>query len=622
MLVVLVAAACGAPAPVELAPTVPPATAVTSTTPPPEFEPPRLDTFDPGVAVSVVVPAAGQPWEEVTAGLDVASPSGAVEVQLDSCTEVGPQQWRVEGSAVTPTEAATALFQFESVDWDVVESIPVEVEFSGTGDFSFVADFLTRSATDDHFYWPAPGYHPDENGCVINLSHGSDGVKRGSWTLPAERSSQPITWRAPDDSIQGVGLGVSMADRDDPKLSWMALAWLGGGPGLDTLWVPTDPLLSVREMSRSGACESVMLGDEQESIVVQLLRRCDMTIWVGDDLPDGSALPEVDGFEWAMWAEAPALLTRRDGWTIAVHSGIEPDADAIRQVAESLVPMRNFVAKDPTVPGVGPDSDRVIEEMLELEGLTERGRRQIHPALLAVLATDAGNMVHNFEVAWRDDVWVADHFGYSGGGDLCLSGGGTNHEATPDGLYAYLLAAEQEWTIQAQIDGEWQTLPSQDGVAWVDDLAPVPYRALDVSGDPVYCSWPILEEGETWSPWQPPNARWDLELTANPDRGLADGDVVSIHANGFPGGATIDISICRVSDPARPDIAECQPLDESEERYGRTDPDGSIDRTYTVVRRFTSDLGDEIDCASSRCVIQVTTNSGFARVGQAELSFD
>ena len=44
-------------------------------------------------------------------------------------------------------------------------------------------------------------------------------------------------------------------------------------------------------------------------------------------------------------------------------------------------------------------------------------------------------------------------------------------------------------------------------------------------------------------------------------------------------------------------------------------------RNYTVVRRFTSDLGEDVDCTDDRCVIQVSTNSGYLRVGQAEITF-
>jgi hypothetical protein len=637
LIVTLILAACSTPAPLDTS------SSATSALPPTEssivaaeFEPPVLTPSDPGVVVAVEVPAPDVTWDEILTGLVEAGPTDeAVEVELESCLEVGPQYWRVDGSATVPAgiESPTVLFQFVMRNDDMVESIPVLVELGESGRFAFVADFLTRSLREGEFFWPANGYTPGREGCLVEVTHGSVATRSGSWTIPAEGSSEPITWPAPEGSIQALGLGASMSDRADPRISWMALAWLDIGPGLDTVWVPTDPLLPVRRMSWSGACDSMTLGDDRSVAVVELLHRCDLTYLVNADSAANADTPEVEGFQQVAWADLPALQTTRDGWTIVIHSGsVETDWQGIERVARSLTFFRNLVVQERDVPGVGGSADEAISEFLEFRGLTARGRRVLRPGLITILAVGEdlgehvgdipGTFVANFETVLRDDVWVVDGYGYSGGGDLCLTGIGTSHEAPPEEFYYAMVAAEPAWTIQqATDDGSWETLDTESGIAWVPDLKRVAYRAIDANGDPVYCSAGALGKGETWSPWQLPHARWDLDLVATPDQSPSDGDTVRIEGSGFPKNANVDISICRVSDPNRPDIAQCQPFEESEERYGRTDPDGSLDRTYTATAHFTDDYGQEVDCTRDRCVIQVSTNAGYLRVGQAPISF-
>ncbi len=601
------------------------------------FEPPDIGEFDPGVASSVEVPAVVD-WDEITAGLQEAhsGSSELVAVAPESCVEVGPDQWRVDGSVTVPTgvESPTVLFQFVMQNDDVIESIPVLVEFSESGRFTFVADFLTRSLREDEFWWPTYGYSPGVEGCLIEVAYGSAATESGSWTIDAQRSSEPISWTAPPDSIQALGLGASMIDPDDPRTSWMTMAWLDIGPTLETVWVPTDPLLPLVRMSLSGACDSMTLGGNGTSAaVVELFHRCDLTYLVVGDPPAGSGVPDIDGFEYATWIDLPALYTKRDGWNIVIHpDSLDADWSAISDVARSLTSFTNLRVSDRDVPGVGETVSEAISEIIERDGLTERSRRQVTPELVTVVATGEdlgqyvgdipGTYVATFDVNLRDGAWVAGDPGLSGGGDLCLTGFGSSHPSAPDTYSAALVGAEPTWTIQeAAGDGGWLSLDTVDGVAWMAELKSVAYRAIDEHGDPVYCTAGVLGDGETWSPWQLPNARWDLDLTAIPNQSLSDGDTIRIEGSGFPKNANIDIAICRVADPGRPDIADCQSFEESEERYGRTEPDGTIDRTYTATSKFIDDYGQPIDCTTDRCVIQVRTNVGHLRAGQASISF-
>lgn len=216
-----------------------------------EFESPRVPEFDTGAATSsVLAPVLVDSDEDLIEA--VHDGDDLVEVELTSCTLIGPDQWKIAGDVTMPDNlhSTTVRLGFVVREGDVGGVHPVPLTLAGEGPFAAVVDFLSPKVEQDQFRWPTAGYRPGEDGCEITLTQGSHPTKAAEWLIPATTSFVPLHGTAPSDSLQGLGIGASLADPEDPRLSWASLNWAGLAPGADTVWIPTEPLLPIRSFFR------------------------------------------------------------------------------------------------------------------------------------------------------------------------------------------------------------------------------------------------------------------------------------------------------------------------------------------------------------------------------------
>lgn len=626
-------------------------TTTTVTTPPvtsdpsphPEFTPPTVPAFDPGVATSAMVIHLREmdDFESAQQGLTPADFEGpdTIGLELESCEVVAPGQWMLDGS-IGLTGESTVLFNLRFVlrpagmsdgyFWnDAPETRPIRVTFSESGRFRIHANLLDPES---EWFSAIDSAFPPEALCEVSVLAASVPTGRSAQSAPVGHASEFPTWTAPADSIQALGIGAQHREFSDPRNSWARMVWHHRYPAAEVVWIPIAPLLDLNSFGSTGACENVQLSGG--GVWVEMSRYCSLE-WVDrrGTPPEGS-LPDVDGFERVMWHSTPALLTERDGWTIAIGSEptAPPDRDSIADVAGSLTRFRNLFPATTDVPGADSALDNAILTKMQAEGAVERGRRQLAENRYAVVAlgrmdSDRGKTVPailHYTAELRGDLWVVE--GGGGGSGGCLFGGGTGG---PSAYVTYdpswvIQQNTPEWARQPGTPAGWVTLETVNGVVWFDDDLPhAHFRALDAEGKVVACTWiGPLEPGEEWSPWTPSHDTWDLPVTVTPSTGLTEDSSVTVSGQGFPPESSLEVQVCRVEDADRPDIAICQLLDSPTMGYVRSGADGSFSLTFTVTAAFIADWDIPVDCRTDRCVVRVIHPIGGAiRSGQAPITF-
>jgi len=112
-----------------------------------------------------------------------------------------------------------------------------------------------------------------------------------------------------------------------------------------------------------------------------------------------------------------------------------------------------------------------------------------------------------------------------------------------------------------------------------------------------------------------------LPVTASPDRGVVDGDIVTVTGSGFAPGETVGIVQCAVE--ARDLRAGVDACDIARPTPVTADADGVATGTFRVSRILTTPLTGTIDCASSerRCGLGVGAISDYDRAGGVWIQF-
>lgn len=186
-----------------------------------------------------------------------------------------------------------------------------------------------------------------------------------------------------------------------------------------------------------------------------------------------------------------------------------------------------------------PETDlevAVAEVLASSGGLSERARRVVSDDEVHIVATgiapdlDGGDGVgdgwtlQRISFTRRGGGWVSD----GGGGGWspvvnCVSASGDgviedNEVVAWDRLY---VLADPSWTLQVRegIDGEVQTVPTENGVLWTTDppfdAERVSVRAVDDDGLPIDCSDGFVLPGEEFSPWPVPEIPGRVKPTPN-----------------------------------------------------------------------------------------------------------
>ena len=105
------------------------------------------------------------------------------------------------------------------------------------------------------------------------------------------------------------------------------------------------------------------------------------------------------------------------------------------------------------------------------------------------------------------------------------------------------------------------------------------------------------------------------KLTVSPHTGLADGQLVTAKASGFPANYGLGVLACLKGSF---DASTC---DQSTLAIVSTDATGAF-RTQLYLQRILAIGGGTVDCAPGACELVAATDPGFAQAAAARLSFD
>lgn len=114
-----------------------------------------------------------------------------------------------------------------------------------------------------------------------------------------------------------------------------------------------------------------------------------------------------------------------------------------------------------------------------------------------------------------------------------------------------------------------------------------------------------------------------LPVTATPSTGLHDGDLVTVHGEGFAPGEDLGVVMCAVEAGA-PDHRGIDACDIGDVASPKASSDGTVDITFSVHQVITAGTMGRIDCAErpGRCLVGVGAMSDYDRSGGAPISFD
>ena len=205
----------------------------------PEVEFP-VPTLDPGV---MKVGAATRTSTGSPVGpLD---PSG-LRVQLDRCMLRGPGERVVNGRVVLPKGAHDVAATLElALDYGVGAGVDERswrhrVTFSGSGSFAVVLPAIPIGS-----YEQVPGlvdprtpYDDAARGCVATVLSASVPVATQRVRIEASIAREPFVYSAPADSIQALGIGAPLRDKQDARTISLYTVWTDRRTAIPKAWVP------------------------------------------------------------------------------------------------------------------------------------------------------------------------------------------------------------------------------------------------------------------------------------------------------------------------------------------------------------------------------------------------
>lgn len=332
------------------------------------FIPPTLEPPEPGVAAEVVVmvhpgvdpgsEAAISFREKARDWVGVQPDSDGLRLRFEGCQVRAPGEWVFEGTVEVPSgmEGATVGLAPTVCRSDVCEGSLYEARFSGSGRFALghsTAFSLVRDsvAGDPTGRRPPSVYRTmDRGSCGLELSW-SDvpvaGFEGGSAGLQEpDLAAEPLTWEAPEGTVQSLGSGVILADPDDPRTTWAYHTWLQVHMPFELVAIP-EPFVgpSVRlvriESDPDDKCQVVILELDNNRGEIWQGSRCHDPPFAGETT--GDPIEEGSPFRWITTDNMrPAAIAHFGETTVIIRARGEGDP-AIPDIARSLRWYQNLI---------------------------------------------------------------------------------------------------------------------------------------------------------------------------------------------------------------------------------------------------------------------------------------
>lgn len=270
--------------------------------PPPEPTATTLPGGAGGVAsdVTVVDPVTRDEW--LAQHPPQTDPDG-VRIRLQTCAHHAPGHWRLDGQVELPRGVGSTVagLEFSQTETDMIRPAGLfQVTFSGEGDFTMEHTTSLFQQDDDSLLLDPSLDWAEE--CVLRTLW-SEVPFSDVWAeIPAEHQRTPL-WSPEPGSVQALGVGADLADRNDPRLLWAHLAWAEEPLPFERIWAPRLES-GIRAVALryhpDAACPHVttsLLTGEGPVTVIQG-ESCDMAALLGSEPVDAGPVPGADGFRW------------------------------------------------------------------------------------------------------------------------------------------------------------------------------------------------------------------------------------------------------------------------------------------------------------------------------------
>lgn len=469
---------------------------------------PDLAPVDPGVIKIGAAITGSRPYRPPRVAAE------GLAYALDSCELRAPHQWVVRGHVGLPRgqKSVTATLTLGSSQGDLGYSGWVHhVTFLRGGPFAVAADLSatnsgSRGSEDDSI-----------SSCDIHVDDASVPIARATTQkfvgVPGRATTKPYIYTAPADSIQALGIGAPLAHSEDPRTISLYTVWSGDTADLAAAFVPQlrgERVALVRlRTSKDSPCTQIEVevgatNQQSRQITVTTALDCDAPNDLEPLNVSAETVKGAPGFVWAhgRYSGPPPVAVRIIGaMEVRVSANLNAPRSLVAAVASSLVRRRNLAR--PSAPR--PTRQKTIGAALEQfvakhPGLTELARfRYRHGWMIffeSATSSEPGmtweyplvnaQRVHS---GWRVDGGRGD----SGTGPRCFYGPSASTAAPTGDAFAYAIAGQPSWGIEALIDGVWRHVPTKHGVAFVDltarnnDVLPGRLRPVDAGGHVPAC---------------------------------------------------------------------------------------------------------------------------------------
>ena len=451
---------------------------------------PPFGPFDTGVLSDISMQSHG-----------ARSELSAIDANLRTCEQVAPGRWLLRGdvTSVPVGTPAPAVMNISFDRADMSQGVTVRATVAGKGPFTLPIDLLASAETHAVSAWAI-----EANGCAIDTGSGKGGY------APTTASAAPIAYTAPAGTVQALGIGARMNERDD-KFSWAYFAWSRIPSPFAELWIPPPApgpfrLASVYEQDDNDTPTDC-------ATFTYTVGETNVTQTSGCRRLDGLSNDPVVGAPTFRWQYARSDHSSRsavlmgDGFQVVVF---DRDVQRMVAVAASLRPVRALVV-DPAATAPSHSLAQVIasgrnqiqsseDEFGAIGELTERARIRRGDVTTVVFTGHFAHACGNCEdglVAYLDVYrsngrWRADDDGGSGSFDDCLSI--SSGFSSGKGGDVRAIAGDPKWTIDVLDPATWHATDIVNGV-WIQEYPamtaspPIPRVVVrDAHGKVVPCS--------------------------------------------------------------------------------------------------------------------------------------
>jgi hypothetical protein len=421
---------------------------------------PQFGPFDTGVLTDISIDAR---FSVTTASQMTA--------RLDACEHVAPGRWLLRGDmTAAPHDATEVLIRVSFDRGDMSTGVGVRATVSGRGRFTLPIDLLARDDTQRVAFWAV-----DSRTCSLELGRGA-----GDYA-DVIASKTPLDYRAPAGTVQALGIGARM-DQRDAKFAWAYFAWSRLAAPFADLWIPPPAPGPFRlpeidgDSGDESASDCAVFSYSVGETIVRQSAGCRRLVGLSDD-----PVPGADGYHWQYesadrkWRSAVLF---GDSFQVVVS---DSNLERLESVAASLEPVRSLVVASGAQ---APSFAEVVEagrlrlkttgdEFGVVGDLTERARIRHGDVTTVVYTGHYADPCDNCEDGLIDYLDVYESNGrwrvdVDGGGsfDDCLSI--SAGWSAGRGVQVRAVTGDPRWTIDVVDVDVWAPVHTVDGV-WIQD---------------------------------------------------------------------------------------------------------------------------------------------------------